>query len=233
MKALVLAAGIGQRLGKITKKIPKPMIQINGKPILEHNILLLKKSGIKDIYINLHHLSHEVEDFFQSGKKWDVSITYLYEKELLGTSGTLKENKGLFPDKCLVMYGDNLFHKDTNITSLIDFHNKKKSDLTMALCEVEDISLSGSVKINSDNKIIKFIEKPKDLENKRGWVNAGIYIIESKVFKKIPDGKSDFSNDLIPKLLNSRYNLHAFNLNKIVLPIDTPERLNQALEKQQ
>ena len=90
MKALLLAAGKGKRLGSVTKMIPKPMVKISGKPILEHNILMLKNSGIVDIFINLHHLPEIITDYFEDGEKWGVNINYKLEEELLGTSGAVK-----------------------------------------------------------------------------------------------------------------------------------------------
>ena len=90
MKAVILAAGKGERLSEITKNIPKPMIEFKGKPLLEHNIELCKKFGIEDIYINLHHLPGMIKDYFGNGEKFGVKIQYSFEEELLGTAGAVK-----------------------------------------------------------------------------------------------------------------------------------------------
>ena len=96
MNAIILSAGKGERLGNITKDIPKTMISIDDKPILQHNIELCKKFGINDIYINLYHLPNIVTNYFGNGEKFGVKIKYIYEKELLGTSGAVKNISNLY-----------------------------------------------------------------------------------------------------------------------------------------
>ena len=91
MRAVILAAGIGQRLRGFLDNIPKPMAQVLGKPILEHNIEWLKKYGVTDIYINLHYLPECITGYFGDGSRWKVRITYSYENELLGTAGAVKK----------------------------------------------------------------------------------------------------------------------------------------------
>ncbi len=87
MKAFILAAGKGKRLGSLTESVPKPMLELSGKPILEHNILMCKKTGVKDIFINLHYLPDIITDYFGDGFKLGVNIQYHYQPELLGTAG--------------------------------------------------------------------------------------------------------------------------------------------------
>ena len=93
MKAVILAAGKGERLGTITQKIPKPMIRIDGKPILEHNIFMCKNSRVEEIFINLHHLPNVIKRYFGNGESWGVKINYKYESKLLGTAGTISNFK--------------------------------------------------------------------------------------------------------------------------------------------
>lgn len=233
MKALLLAAGKGERLAKVTKILPKPMVEIDGRPILEHNILMLKNSGVGDIYINLHHLPEVIKDYFGDGSKWGVNINYIYEEELLGTSGAVKNCSTFFQDRFLVVYGDNLFDSDLSLSNLIDFHINNTSSFTMGLCEVEDISQSGTVELDETNKVTQLIEKPNTQGIIKGWVNAGIYLMESNLVDLIPSGNSDFSNDFIPFLMDSDYNVYAHRLEKKVIPIDTPTRLEQAINQEE
>ena len=115
MRALILAAGKGSRLGPYTKHIPKPMIEIDNKPILQHNIELCRKSGISDIFINLHYLPDKISKYFGDGSKFDVNITYNYESDLLGTAGALLEFKKEFLNEpFFVLYGDNYSNFDLN-----------------------------------------------------------------------------------------------------------------------
>ena len=104
MKAMILSAGEGTRLRPLTERIPKPMIPIAGRPILEHNIRLLAKHGIRELVINLHHCPDVVTDYFGDGHAWGVSITYSYEPVLLGTAGAVKKVEALFDSTFLVVY---------------------------------------------------------------------------------------------------------------------------------
>ncbi|MFQ5585178.1 MAG: NDP-sugar synthase, partial [Calditrichia bacterium] len=142
MQAVILAAGKGTRLGNITYQIPKPMIKIMGKPILEHNILLCKKFGITKIFINLHHLSGKILDYFGDGSRWGVELIYKYEPELLGTAGAVKNfQEELNGQLFFVIYGDN--YSDLNLGDALSLHQEKKGIATIVLTPKEDVSNSG------------------------------------------------------------------------------------------
>jgi NDP-sugar pyrophosphorylase family protein len=244
MKAIVLAAGKGERLRRVVKDVPKPMIKINGKPILEHNIELLRSYDIADIYINLHYLPDVIRNYFNNGKKWDVNITYSYEPKILGTAGGVrkiandcwklevggKNPKGensLKPlpsnlQPFLVIYGDNYYNY--NLAEIIKFHNEKKGLGTIGVYEKEDVSQSGIVEMNNNNKIIRFIEKPKPYEIVSHLVNTGIYICEPDVISYIPEGFSDFGKDILPFIIK-REKVYGYVLKGRLIAIDTPELL--------
>ena len=158
MKAIKKYAGKGERLGTITNYTPKTMIQIDGKPILQHNIELCKKFGIIDIYINLHHLPHVVMKYFGDGKKFGVNIKYSYEEELLGTSGAVKKiaksDSYFRKNPFYVIYGDN--YSDYNLNLL-----KSEEIATIAFHYREDVSNSGVAEFDENSKILSFIEKPE------------------------------------------------------------------------
>jgi len=232
MQAVILAAGIGERLGDITQNIPKPMIRINGKPILEHNIMLCKNNGIDEILINLHHLPLIIKNYFGNGEKWGVKIDYRYEPKLLGTAGTIRNFQDVLVAPFFVIYGDNYYNYDTDLNAIRKFHEKNNSEFTLGLCEVEDVSQSGYVEQKNDNRITFFIEKPAFNEVKSGWVNAGIYFSEPKILKKIKNGNTDFGRDIIPLLINSSYNVFGFKLNHKVIAIDTPSLFEKQLSEE-
>ena len=225
MKAIILAAGLGSRLGL---DIPKPMYKINGKPVLEHNILLLKKYGITDICINLFYKGDVIKDYFNDGSKWGVKISYSPEKELLGTSGDVK-NCEWFLDKesFFVLYGDN--YSDINLSEMLKFHNESKLVSTIALFDPKSCVNSGIaggiVTVdNKDNRLLSFIEGKGDKVN--GYVNAGVYILEHKVLDMIPlNVMSDFGKDIFPKLIQKGCSLKGYITNSFVLAIDTQDAL--------
>jgi len=231
MKAILLAAGKGQRLGELTSRNPKPMIEINGKPILEHNIEMCRKAGINDIYINLHHLPDIIRNYFGDGSKYGVHITYSYEEDLLGTAGALIPLKNkLENEPFFVIYGDNYIPFDLN--ELIFFNEGKKADISILFHWRENVGNSGIAEFTNKDRIIKFIEKPLNLNN-NNWVNAGIYYVERMNFFDLIGINDDFGIDIFPKLLKLEYNLYGLKTKAQLVAIDTPElfRRNSKLPK--
>jgi NDP-sugar pyrophosphorylase family protein len=256
VKAIILAAGKGERLKSITKSVPKPMIEINGRPVLEHNIEWLKSYGLKDIYINLHHLPHIIQNYFGNGSKFGVKITYSYEPNLLGTAGAVRKiadeywntvnrkssivnsenNNTIHNLRCtihepfFVFYGDNLF--EYNLKEIIDFHNGKKGIGTIAVYEKDDVSQSGIVVLDNNNKIQKFIEKPKPEEIVSHLVNTGIYVLEQNILNYIsPDKMLDFGRDIFPEMIRANESLFSIIVKGRLTAIDTPELLNAVNRK--
>ena len=232
MKAVILAAGKGERLGAITQKTPKPMIKIAGKPVLEHNILMCKNSGVEEIFINLHHLPNVIERYFKNGESWGVKINYKYESKLLGTAGTVSSLKEFLDTPFFVIYGDNYFGSDFNLQEIKQFHEEKKSDFTMVLSHLDDVSQSGIIEITNNGSIKSFIEKPINEVSNNSWINAGIYFMEPIIVDKIKNGYTDFGKDVIPCLIESDYYVYGYKMKKNVIPIDTPELLGQTTNNQ-
>ena len=230
MQAVILAAGVGERLGDITQKIPKPMIAYNQKPILEHNIIMCKKNGIDDILINLHHLPLVIQDYFGDGSKWGVKIQYRFEPKLLGTAGTVFNFLDLINSPFFVIYGDNYFSPDTNLNYIKKIHQDKNSDFTIALCKVDDVSNSGLAEQDDSGRINRFIEKPNITGIKTGWVNAGIYFLSCDILKNLENIFTDFGAHLIPYLINSSYNIYGVKLENRVIAIDTQKLFNKEID---
>ena len=230
MKAVILSAGLGTRLHPLTKDRPKVMVHINGKPILWYHITLLKKYGIKDLWINLHPFPDLVKEYFGNGSKFGVNINYSFEHELLGTSGCLKNKKSGIEDdlkkgQFLVVYGDNLTNFDYK--KLIDFHNRKKSLLSMGLYLSPEPWTMGVIETDKKGKIINMVEKPARENIKTNQVNAGIYVCQPEVLNYIPDGYSDWGFDIIPKILINN-SLWAINTDSYIQDIGTHDRLKKA-----
>jgi NDP-sugar pyrophosphorylase family protein len=211
MKALLLAAGEGKRLRPLTENLPKPMIPIAGKPILEHNINVLVCFGIRDIAINLHHCPEVVMNHFGDGSRFGVRITYSYEPELLGTAGAVKKLKHFFKDTFLVFYGDNLINCD--LDRLLLFHHAHQGIGTIVLHYRDDVSQSGVVVLDQFGRVTQFIEKPREDQVKSHWVNAGVLVFETEVLNYIPSGiPSDFGREILPRLLGQGKRLYGYTL---------------------
>lgn len=228
IKAIVLAAGKGERLKKFTKKVPKPMLKIKEEVILEHNLKWLKKFGIKEVYINLHYLPEIIENYFGNGSKLGLNIKYSYEKKLLGTAGAVKKIGRWIKDDCfLVIYGDNFYPSSYNLEDFVKFHFIKKAMVSIGLFRKRsEIAKSGVVLLNKEEKITNFFEKPSEKEQsleirKEGLINAGLYILNRKIIDYIPDGFSDFGKDVFPKLLKKNLPIYGYIFKTPVIAIDT------------
>jgi NDP-sugar pyrophosphorylase family protein len=233
MKAIILAAGKGERLSSITQTIPKPMILFKGKPLLQYNIELCRSYEVEEIYINVHHLAGQITDYFGDGSKFGVNIEYSFEEELLGTSGAVKkivrDYWGNFHESFFVIYGDN--YSNYNLNSLKQKANGTNSIVTIAFHYRKDTMHSGVAEFNKNQRILKFIEKPKPGESESHWVNAGIYYLRSDILKYIPDGNSDFAKEIFPKLLEKKIPLYGVLQNIDLLAFDTPEMYTQNIIK--
>lgn len=235
MKALILSAGLGTRLRPITDKIPKSLVPINKKPLLSYHLESLKYYGIESVLVNTHYLNDQVESFVYNYNKNNTSLKVetIYEKELLGSAGTLKANKSFFDneDDMIVIYGDNL--TCINYESIIDFHKKKKALVTIAAYIEPRPETKGIIVFDNDKRITKFIEKPKPEQIVSNYANAGIYVINRKIFKYLFDldkALLDFGYDIFPYLISKNQPMFIYEMNEFLLDIGTPESYNKAQE---
>lgn len=197
MQALILAGGLGTRLRNVVKDRPKPMAPVNGKPFLEYQLAFLKKNGIRDIVLSTGYMSEKIEGYFDSGKTHGVSITYVKEKESLGTGGAIKNAVNMLEKQFIVLNGDSLFLID--ITLMIDFHKKHGADITLALAKVKDKSRYGSVEVDNNLQIKRFSEKE---ESSSELINGGIYLFEKQniAWDQFPS-KFSIEKDFFPQLV--------------------------------
>lgn len=226
MKAMILAAGQGTRLKPLMDRIPKPMVLVAGKPILEHNLELLARHGVREVVINLHHQPQTIVEHFGDGFRWGVHITYSFEPELLGTAGAVKRVREQFDSTFLVLYGDNLTTCD--LSRLVAFHRAKSGITTIALHYRDDPTASGIADLDDQDRVIRFVEKPNPEQVFSHWVSAGILVLEPAVLDAIPGRKNiDFGRDLFPSLLAHGEQLYGYRMSQgeDLWWIDTPEDL--------
>ena len=232
MKAVLLAAGKGERLKPLTENFPKVMISINGKPILEYHIEMLADSEITDVFVNLHHLPEKIKEYFKNGAKWGLKIQYSYEPEILGTAGAVKKlEKELRPGPFLVIYGDNFLKIDYG--DFIRYSEKKNGVGTIAAFWKEDVKESGILSVGYRQKISRFVEKPRPEEVFSHWVSAGVFYFREKVLDFIEPEYADFGFDVVPRMLKEGKELYAYKLKGMVWGIDTLELLDELLKRKQ
>lgn len=200
IKAVIMAGGKGTRLRPLTCGIPKPMVPILNKPVMEYSINLLRKNGIRDIAVTMAYLPTIITDYFTDGNKWDVNLNYFNEEIPLGTGGSVKNAEEFLNDTYIVISGDAL--TDLDISKAVKYHKSKKSKATLVL-KRESVPIEYGVVITDDSgRILRFIEKPSWGEVFSDTINTGIYILEPEVLNYYEKGDNfDFSKDLFPKLL--------------------------------
>jgi mannose-1-phosphate guanylyltransferase len=214
MKAMILAAGKGTRVRPITYTIPKPMIPILQKPVMEFLVELLRQHGFDQIMVNVSHLADEIENYFRDGQRFGVQIGYSFEGriqdgeligEALGSAGGMKRIQDFSPffdDTFVVLCGDALI--DLDLTEAVKWHKAKGSIATIIMKTVpkEEVSSYGVVVTDDDNRIKAFQEKPTIEDALSTTINTGIYIFEPEVLNYIPSKEEyDIGSQLFPKLV--------------------------------
>tara|TARA_B100000161_G_scaffold118182_1_gene83937 strand:+ start:540 stop:1253 length:714 start_codon:yes stop_codon:yes gene_type:complete len=231
-KALLLAAGMGTRLRPLTNSIPKCLVKIGGKPILEIWLENLSKAGCEEVIINTHYLSEKVEEYLEGRKFGDMKIITTYEPKLLGTAGTLLKNANFLLGKnCMLIHADNF--TDVNLEEFLKFHKDfsipKKRLLTMMTFTTNNPESCGIVSINNEGIVENFHEK-KSTDN-GNIANAAIYCFNDNLINFLISKKKnffDFSEDVIPECIN---NIQTFHTNSTFIDIGTIDNLELARRK--
>lgn len=182
-KAFILAGGKGTRLKPITHEIPKPMISVHDRPLLQHVLELMKKHDIRDIVISIGYKGSKIKEFFGDGRRFGVNIAYIEEEESLGTAGPLLRAQHLLTETFVMCNSDEL--KDIDLVRMFAFHRQNNALGTIALTTADDPSKYGVVKLNG-GQIVSFVEKPPKGEEPSKLINAGLYIFEPEVINLVP-----------------------------------------------
>jgi mannose-1-phosphate guanylyltransferase/mannose-1-phosphate guanylyltransferase/phosphomannomutase len=201
MKAMVLAAGVGSRLDPLTATLPKPLVPVVNKPVMEHIIALLKKHDFTEICANLHYLPQNIIDYFGDGSKFGVNLTFEMEARLSGDAGGVRAcRKFLETGTFIVIMGDLI--TDADLGSLVRKHKEKNALASIAVKRMDDVSRFGVVVRDKDDFITGFQEKPKQEDALSDLISTGIYILEPEVFNFIPEtGDYGFGRQLFPSLV--------------------------------
>ena len=210
MKAMILAAGVGSRLDPLTRAIPKPMVPVVNRPVIEHIVLDLKKHGFDEIMVNLHYLGDVIAQGLGDGARLGVHISYAQEDKLWGDAGSVKRSQAFFGGETfLVVGGDDI--SDIDLSGLMALHREKQAASTIATTVVDDPSQFGIVVTDEDGRITRFLEKPKGGDVFSNTANTGVYVFEPDVFDLIPlETFWGFGNNVFPSLLDSGRPLYGF-----------------------
>lgn len=204
MKAVILAGGLGTRLQPYTTFLPKPMLPLGEKPILEHLIDWTKKNNIRSIVLCVSYLRKTIEDYFEDGKRFGMDIEYSISDKPLATAGQLKTAERFIDDTFVCMYGDSIFNFD--LKKMIKQHNKKKAFVTIATNQYKTNLPYGVIETSKSGKVSGWREKPEIKSN----VNIGCYVMEPQVLGLIPKNKAYGMDDVIKKALNKKKSVSSF-----------------------
>src|SRR6185312_5020309 len=198
MRAMVMAAGLGTRLRPLTYEVPKPMVPVANRPVMEHILRLLRKHGFDQVIANLHWFPETIRERFQEGSELGIELTYSYEDELLGTAGGVRNVADfLGPDSFLVMAADAL--TDIDLAALRAAHDGNDGVATLAVKRVPNVSEFGVVITGSDGRIQGFQEKPDPAEALSDLASCMIYVLSPEIFDYFPDRSVvDFALDVFP-----------------------------------
>ncbi len=222
-KVVIIAGGKGTRLQHIAKDIPKPMVPINGRPILQYQIELARRYGYTDIIILTGHLGEQIEEYFGNGERFGVSITYSREPKPLGTAGCIKEIEHLLSDDFFVFYGDTVM--DIALDEMYAFHERSNASATLFLHPNDHPYDSDLADIDDSGKITAFYPKPHHGEDLRNLVNAALYILSPAVLRHIEPGvSSDFGKHIFPKAIATGDALYGYVSSEYIKDMGTPDR---------
>lgn len=216
---LIQAGGFGKRMGDLTLNKPKPMLEVQGKPLLQHIIERLADCGLRNIYISLHYLPDVIKDYFSDGHDFGVDIKYIYESTPLGTAGALSLVDISEIDDFIVLNGD--LRTNVNFQLLYESHVSNSSDLTVTVTEHLEQCPFGVVKINSDGNITGIVEKPTTAY----FVNAGIYVVGNSILSRLTFNKKIDMPELIRGCILSGNKVFGYNLLESWFDVGNPNQL--------
>jgi NDP-sugar pyrophosphorylase family protein len=219
--AIVMAGGEGNRLGPLTEKTPKPMLPVNGKPILEHIVRNLLGAGLQHIYLSVNYKADIIIEHFGDGRKFGISIEYLQEKEKLGTAGSLSLLPAIPDEPVLVMNGDVITSVD--YSSFFAFHVKHRGVMTVAAMEYRVKVPFGTLQ-TANHFLLSVVEKPEV----RFHCNAGVYALDPEALQYIPVNRAYDMTDLMSDLIHNGLPVSVFPIHECWMDIGRPEDLEKA-----
>jgi mannose-1-phosphate guanylyltransferase/phosphomannomutase len=238
-KIIIVAGGLATRMKPITEQIPKCLVDINGKPLIEHQIEYFKKKGYKSFIFCVAHLAEKVRAYFDDGSKFGVNINYVQETEqLMGTAGSVKLVEGIIGDdeNFIVYYGDNLTNMDFD--KMIKFHEEKKALVTICIRPLPDKYKSSSIiTLDNDKRITVFFEKPaldtiEKYAGEQKYINSGIYVMNKKVLQLTPKNqKYDFAKELFPLLIEKDMGIYGYETTEFFREIGRVEKYESFLKE--
>ncbi len=225
MKAMLLAAGRGERLRPLTETLPKPMIQVAGKPLISHTLSYLKRCGVREVIVNLHHLGESIQEYVGDGRQWGLRVLYSWERKLLGTGGGIqKAAPHLFGSSFLVMNADILVELD--LKDVLRFHGENHAAVTMVLRRDPEAERYGVIETDGYGLVRQILGRlpvPPGPWNRLMF--TGVHVLEPEVFGYMTGQQNAFSIiDVYLDMLRAGERIMGYEMNGFWTDLGTPAR---------
>lgn len=220
----ILCGGLGKRLRSVSGDLPKPMVRVGTRPLLDIIINYLKRFGFRRFILGIGYKAEVIEKYYEKNKDAAIEIVFSKEKIPLGTGGAVKNAMRLIKSKCfLVLNGDTLCR--FNADKFLESHKQKKADVSILLRRIKDAKDYGLIQLDAKSRITAYLEK--DQKAKAGLINAGVYCFDKKIFKDMPvRRKFSLEYDFFPSIAGKK--IFGYVNNGLFFDIGTPERLVKA-----
>ena len=228
---MVMAAGVGSRLDPLTQKIPKPLVPVLNKPVMDILLQKLKDYGVEKVIANTHYLAEQIQNRYTKNSPIDIHFAYIHEETLSGTAGGVKKCEFFFDDveDFIVVSADGLH--DADLDKIVKSHKESGCIATMAISAVDhaEVCHFGVVVPTKEHYVLEFQEKPSIEEAKSNYINTGIYVFNKRIFDFIPKGeKYDFAKNVFPRLLEAGEKINTYRIYSYWSDIGTIEQYIQS-----
>ena len=228
---MVMAAGVGSRLDPLTQKIPKPLVPVLNKPVMDILLQKLKDYGVEKVIANTHYLAEQIQNRYTKNSPVDIHFDYIHEETLSGTAGGVKKCEFFFDDveDFIVVSADGLH--DADLDKIVKSHKESGCIATMAISAVDhaEVCHFGVVVPTKEHYVSEFQEKPSIEEAKSNYINTGIYVFNKRIFDFIPKGeKYDFAKNVFPRLLEAGEKINTYRIYSYWSDIGTIEQYLQS-----
>lgn len=228
--AMLLAAGLGERLRPLTLTTPKPLIPVAGHPLIEYNLTLLKKFGVKEVMINLHHLGEKIRDELGDGKKWGLQLHYSEEKTILGTGGGVKKVENFFGRESFFLLNADILI-DLDLQKLVSLHQAQKALATLVVIPSHREDIKNWIFLDDESHVLSIGEKAS-LPNAKKTIFSGVHLIEPEVLEQLPENKAScIIQDAYMPLLKDGKKLSGLSFSGYWQDLGTPQRYEEVKEE--
>ena len=222
---MILAAGRGERLRPLTDQIPKPLIDVGGKPLIHHTLAYLKRGGVDEVVINLHHLGDQIQAYVGDGSEWGLTVFYSRENQLLGTGGGIQKSAHYLTRKAFVVINSDIL-LDLDLQDVLRFHRENNATVTMVLRPDPEVERYGAIEVDGHYQVKQILGKlPVPRAPRKKLMFTGVHILEPDVFTHMPYQGSAFSIiDVYLKMLADGERILGYEMNRFWADLGTPER---------